>query len=342
MFPARDLMRRIGLPLIPENITREAFIRQLAECVQTTTTADGKIITHSSATLLSPELVVFLGCQDKEMISVLTDWFDCHNEWTYMTKHFGCDEIVNLWLNILGGITPELLQAFLPMSAIGGGFTSRVIFVFEEKRGKTVPLPIMTEEEVQLREDLTHDLEQVLSLSGNFKLSEQFIDLYTDWYLKSETDPPFQHPYFAGYLTRRAQHISKLSMIMSASRSNSMIITDEDFMRAKNILERAERKMTYAFTGMGREANSDTMNQIMSYIAEHGTCFFHELMQNFYYHVDKWRLEKIIETLVEMRFCKMEHRNNGNKLITFMAEDKLKVKTADLDTPFLKKTLYGG
>jgi hypothetical protein len=142
MSPGLEILEDLNIHLAAESITREALIRELRTATTTVTNDDGTIEFHSSLTIYSPELVVFLGHNNPQLLSDLTDWYDCRRKWTYRTKTQGTDEIHGVWVNLIGATTPELLQSALPLDAIGGGLTSRMVFVFEETKGKIVPAPL--------------------------------------------------------------------------------------------------------------------------------------------------------------------------------------------------------
>lgn len=253
MAPARKFLNRIGIPLAAEAVTREALIRTLKESEAVVPTDSG-IIVHSSLTVFSPELTVFLGYNNTQLMSDLTDWFDCAEKWVYRTKTAGTDDIVGVYINILGATTPDLIRSTLPLDAIGGGLTSRMIFVFEEKKGKIVPYPFLSEEARSMESKLYYDIECVNMLQGQFKFDKDFLDAWGDWYTAQEGKNPFGANYnkaFDGYIERRPTQILKLSMIMNASRTDRMVLEKCDLERAISLLERTEVKMPRAFGGIG-------------------------------------------------------------------------------------------
>ena len=253
MAPTRKFINRIGIPLSAEAVTREALIRTLKDSEATLPTGDGLIL-HSSLTVFSPELTVFLGYNNTQLMSDLTDWFDCAEKWVYRTKTAGTDNISGVFINLLGATTPDLIRSTLPLDAIGGGLTSRIIFVYEEKKGKIVPFPFVSEKIRQLETTLYYDIECINMLQGAFKTTEAFLNLWGDWYTSQEGKNPFGMSYnkvFDGYIERRPTQVLKLSMIMSASRSDNMVLDACDLSRAIHLLERTEIKMPRAFGGIG-------------------------------------------------------------------------------------------
>jgi hypothetical protein len=303
MRPGREFLEDLGVPVSAEATTREALIRTLADSVSSVVdTKTGETEYHSSLTVYSAELVTFLGNQNYLLMSDLTDWFDCAPRWTYRTKTAGEDDIFGVWLNLIGATTPDLIRAALPLDAIGGGFASRVVFIYESNKYKAIPCPFKTSEELELRVKLLEDLHKIHALQGRFKVTADFLDKYVDWYYSADVNPPFTDSRFSGYVERRATHLLKLCMICSASRSDSMIISAQDFSRAKLFLTDAEKNMLRTFSGVGKSAHAATMEAVMGEIATRKETTMGELLGIFYQDVDQYMLENMIRTLDTMNF----------------------------------------
>jgi len=309
MGPGYKLLRDIGTKLAAEAITREALIRELKNSSATHIDPDTNDVSiHASLTIFSPELTVFLGYNNLQLMSDLTDWYDCRDRWTYRTKNMGTDEIVGVWVNLIGATTPELIQSTLPRDAVGGGLSSRVIFVYEEKKGKIVPAPFLTKVEHDLRDKLLVELERISMLSGDFRVDQTFIDLWIEWYTAQEDNPPFDDQRFAGYFERRPNHVLKLSMILSASEGDSKVMTEKVLRRAIDVLRRTEKKMPFAFSGFGKSEVAEIMSRVMTTIANDGTTTFTELLKRFYYDADQQTLQRIIGTLSAMKYCSVVYK----------------------------------
>jgi hypothetical protein len=303
MGPGHDMLRELGIKMTAEAITREALIRELSSAQEQYMELEtGATVVHSSLTIFSQELTVFLGYNNSQLLSDLTDWFDCRNQWTYRTKTQGTDQITGVWVNLIGATTPSLIESSMAHEAIGGGLTSRMIFVFEHKRGKIVALPWLSPSDVELKGKLLRDLERIALIDGKYEADETFIGRWVPWYESTEENPPFRDDRFAGYMERRAMHLLKLSMILNAARTNEMIITEQDFDKALAVLEATEKKMPLAFSGVGRAANVDLLVKVMSEITIRKEASFNELISRFYMDADKFTLTKVMETLESMDF----------------------------------------
>lgn len=309
MGPGYNLLRGLGIKLAAEAITREALIRELKNCTNTQAFGD-QMLMHSSLTIFSQELTVFLGYSNMQLMADLCDWFDCRDQWTYRTKSQGTDEIIGVWVNLFGATTPELIQTTLPRDAIGGGLTARMIMVFAPGKKQSIPIPHLTDDERTLGTILQSDLEKINMLSGSFKVSKDFIDFWVEWYPLQDSRVIFDDNRFTGYIERRGMHALKLSMICNASRTNDMIITSYDLQRAIMLLESVEKDMQKVFSGVGKSPTSDILIQVMQYCARFGEVTYEQLITHFYQDADKRTMDGIIQTLSVMNTVKVIHHGS--------------------------------
>ena len=292
-------LREMGIPLAPDATTLQALIVKLDSA------GDGEVVDsvvkpHASLTVFSEELTVFLGYQNKELMALLCNWFDCPDLWEYKTKNVGEYNIRNVWVNLLGATTPDQIKECLPQSAIGGGLTSRIIFVYERDKDKDIPFPFSFDKETARR--LMLDLEDIRMLRGEYKISEEFIPLWQDWYTKNSRANPLKLKHFGGYASRRPIHILKLCMILSASSRRDLQITDIDLLRAIDILENTEKTMTEVFMGFGKSPIADTLHQMGLYIHGRGRqgATEAEIHRRFYDDADAQTMEAILLQLKKM------------------------------------------
>ncbi|RLC38609.1 MAG: hypothetical protein DRH51_08095, partial [Candidatus Coatesbacteria bacterium] len=144
---------------------------------------EGRRSGTSGGTIVSTELGVFLGAATKsgDIIQLLTDWYDCPNIFTYHTITRGKQKMTNVYCGLIGSTTPDWLKESLPPSAIGGGFTSRIVFVYQSRTEKLVPFPKVSEEAIRLRAKLVSDLRQIGEIRGEYRLTDAAMDWYERW-----------------------------------------------------------------------------------------------------------------------------------------------------------------
>ena len=299
-------LRSHNVRLIAGNrVTKEQLVNDIADHRLEYSDRDGQQLVQSAVTHIVPELSVFLGHQDILLLGWLTDWWDSDDEWEYRTKTAGTVAIEFLCYNLLGASSPDWFSSMLPKEAIGGGFTSRCIFVYQRFKRKVVAMPRMTPREHQLREDLLWDLMDMMDMTGEFVVTQDGMDAYIEWYEQQEDDilnglPPIRDRRFEHYIGRRQTHLWKLAMVMSTARSNEMLITGRDIERAKGLLVTVEKGMPDAFGGLGTGQYSQLIYTVLSYLAERGQATQSELLRQHRHSLDHYSLNIVIENLKAM------------------------------------------
>ena len=330
MNPVKDIIKEVqGMTLVAEKITGEKLIRKLADCCVSLPCSDGVIRTQAALTCFSGELSVFIGQRDVGFLASLTDFYDSHDEWKYETKNMGEDHIQGICLNLLGATAPDWMQSMFPQEAIGGGFTSRVVFIFEERKAKSIPNEPWTEWHIQRKNELVNDLNIISNMAGSFTRTKEVIELYNDWYIKQDKliasgNYPVADPRFAGYCERRATHMRKLMMIMSASRSGKMVIEAVDFQRALDLIEKAELNMHKSFGGLGKSVYSEAVELVLDYLLVHKKASRREIMRKFYRDIDSGTLKIVEEVLENMKVMRKHLDTENNEVIYHLTIEEKK------------------
>lgn len=303
----------ISIVKAPSATSPEALVKQLKEQTVQETTADGHHITHASLTIWSPEWAVFLGRKDNHFLfSTLTDWYDCANVWNRLTIAHKMEEVTGVWVNMFGAITPKAIKSVIPYEAEGGGLLSRIIFVYEERPYKRVPDPFETPDLVTLREELLNDLNEIQQLSGQFQITGEAFDFYSDWYINMEKTNPTLPTQFEGYLARRQVQLLKLSMVMSVSESSDMKIGLHHMKRALKLLKATEVKMPRTFSGFGTARDSQLLEDLMVYVANKQRLHVRELFVQFRSFItDAKHMESLLQTMARSGFCLIQPTVKG-------------------------------
>jgi len=325
----KDLLQDInGVVLTSESVTREALIRDMRDCVATyMDPTDNVPKFHCSITVQSEELSVFLGQGNIKFLADLTDWFDCHDQWTYRTKGSGTDKLTGVCVNFLGATAPDWLRSILPQEAFGGGFTSRIIFVVEDTKKQIVADPTVSQDILNMRPYLVNDLEQIALMAGEMRFDNKTMEAYTKWYTHQSKSPVIKDPHFAGYCERRAVHTLKLSMVASASRSSDRIILVSDFERAVSLLESVEPKMPRAFLGLGKARYSESTAQIFDYLLKVKQTTRSDILDKFCYDIDEYTLQIIMKTLAARKVIDIRYDAERTDYLYSISKHILEGKT---------------
>lgn len=326
---AKDFLKGVsGIRVAPESSSgRQAMILAMKDATGNfNDPSDGIIKFHCSLTAFSEELSVFLGQGDIAYLSNLTDWYDSKDDWEYETVGRGKDTLQGLCLNLLGATAPDWIQSMIPQEALGGGFTSRIIFIVEDKKRKIVPEYLPTEEEILMREALQRDLERISQLAGEFKFTPAGRKKYIDWYIEQDTmlsdgKPAINDTRFGGYCERRATHLQKLMLICSASRGDSRELDSQDFDKALALLSSAEINMPRTFGGLGKSRNSDSVETVKDFIQTMKITTRSMLLKKFYRDIDPILLGSIEETLKQTQMIKVKlDPDNADKVYTWIGD----------------------
>ena len=251
----------------PERVTPAEVIRTLENSQKSVNLMNGEPYEHCSITIFSEELSVLLRRDSEEMIEIITDWYDCKNQWDNKTKHSGSEYITNIWVNLIGATTPKKLAA-LPRVQTEGGFFARTVVVYADTAHCFNPEPALTERHHALMRDMKIDLQNICTINGLFKQTDEAREIYNKWYEKQKMNPPFKDDLLGAYAGRRAMILSKLCMVMSASRSNKQLVEVQDFERSLEFLTTAEINMRCAFGGVGDNKLVAVQNAIEKIICE--------------------------------------------------------------------------
>ena len=316
---ASDIIEQVpSIRLSAQATSLQALIRRMKE----TNLTDIDLVTgeqqyHSSLTIFSTEFTVFLGYHNKELISALCEWYDCHSRWSYETIARKKEEVIGVWVNIFGGTTPDAIHASLPIESIGAGLTSRIIFVVEQKRGKLVILPTKTEEEIILQQSLINDLETISMLSGKMSYTKEFMEFYESWCYNADVNPPFYDRKFDGYCGRRRKHLLTLSMICCASHTDEMVMSIDDITRAATLLSEVEIKMGTVFKGMGRSDISSLINDAILFIISSHTPDIPvwQFAKHFEGDMDKFVMDRVLSTIESMNLVDVIKRPGTDTII---------------------------
>jgi hypothetical protein len=250
-----NLLRDVpGIHFGPDAVTWQSLVQSLGESTEGVELPDGTTIPMSAITIVSSEFGTFLNPNDRDMVDVLVSLWDGQvGVWEKHTKTSGSDRIANPWINIVACTTPAWIAGNFPEYMIGGGFTSRTIFVYADVKRCLIAYPadVMPEGQQKIRQDLVRDLEEIsTNMVGEFQLTSAAKEWGVNWYEKhndkvSGTDP---NDRFAGYLARKQTHIHKLAMVVSASESDDLFITPEHLAFSDQMVSSSEHSMPNVFS----------------------------------------------------------------------------------------------
>lgn len=271
-----DLLKQVPkIKFGPSAVTWQAFIEELSKSTIQFIPPDGTLNYQSALTMAISELGTFLDPSNREMVDMLVDlWDGQRGEWKKVTKTSGCDKIVNPWVNFIGCTTPAWISGAFPDYMIGGGFTSRAVFVYADQKRQYIPYPkqtIVPDDHAAMRADLLDDLKRISLMTGEYIMTPEAIDLGSEWYMDFHKKRPahLDNEQFEGYIARKQTHIHKLAIVLSAACSDELSISAETLSMAIEIVTALEADMPKVFNKIGQSNHGKHAGMLLRIIKTH-------------------------------------------------------------------------
>ena len=275
-----DLLRQVpGIKFGPNAITWQALVTAFAAASESFE-YNAEWHPMSPLTLVASELGSLLNLQDKEMINLLIELWDGKKTYEKITKMSGNDIIEAPWINLQAGTTPHWIADNMPQAMIGGGLSSRCIFVYGDTKERYVAY--VDEQvgagDVEMRTNLIEDLERIAMLTGPYTISTGAREWGRAWSERFWKDAAsrMDDQMLEGYAARKQTHMHKVAMVLSASRSSSLILTSEDLQLANEMLEDLEQDMHRVFSRIGRTEDSMQAERFIDFVRRKGSVPYHD------------------------------------------------------------------
>jgi hypothetical protein len=160
---------------------------------------------------------------------------------------------------------------------IGGGLTSRIVFVYGDKKRQLIPYPdevIPAMEYKELQRKLLEDLTAISKLSGPYTLSPFAREWGHAWY-KDHNDIDLRPPHlandrFGGYLARKQTHLHKFAIVLAAAKRDLLVIEQSDLEEAEEIITSIEADMLRVFESIGIVEEQKNIREIVSLVRFNG------------------------------------------------------------------------
>jgi hypothetical protein len=274
-----------GINFGPQSLTWQALIEAFLQASEVLELPNlPKALTMSCLTIGVSELGTFFDPSNKDFGDLLTAMWDGQKETLRRrTVHKGESVIYNPWLNIIGCTTPSWLKDRFPDTMIGGGLTSRIVFVYGDKKEQLVAYPaeqIKDADYDQEEQYLLHDLIQISQLAGEYKLSRAAIDFGTTWYDHHNNGGLPSHlrsGRYDGYLSRKQTHVHKLAMVLAAAKRDELVIEIEDLQEALDITSSIEPDMIKVFNSIGVSDEAKVANEVLDLVRNHREILYKDL-----------------------------------------------------------------
>ena len=282
---ALSILREVpGINFGPDVVTWPALVECFCDATESFQYGD-TFHTMSSMTLESSEFGNLFDPRDRNMVDLFVNlWDGKQGDFRKVTKGSGQDTIENPWINLIACTTPSWIAENFSKYMIGGGFCSRCVFVYADKKEKFIAYPKRNMEAANFpfeshRKKLLEDLKQIAAMKGEFTLTEAAYEWGEQWYSAHYNSTPLhlQDEQFSGYIARKQSHLHKLAMVLSASTSSSLIIEKEHLQIADEMVTDLEQDMAKVFAKIGRSEKALDVEKLLSFVRIRKKVLYEEL-----------------------------------------------------------------
>jgi hypothetical protein len=266
----------------------------------------------SDGVIVSDELEVFLGGQTRaiDLVQLLTKWYDCPSHFDYHTMMRGKEEMNKVCCNMIAGTTPKGLKEGLPKHALGGGFTSRVVFVYQDKPEKRIAFPTLTDEQRRLKGLLIEDLRVIGTMEGEVKLTKKAKEWFEDWYV-GVYHPDDMHIQLDGYYGRKPDTLLKVAISLAASRSSELVVDELELRMALKALSKNEKYMPAIVQLVQMTEVGEETEKVLRCVGRREKIEHVALTRQLSYCMNSKKVEEVVADLISMG--KIGQWNEGGK-----------------------------
>jgi hypothetical protein len=333
MDMALSLLREVpGIKFGPDVATWQALVGAFAESSELFQYGDDWY-PMSALTLASSELGNLIAFDDKAAITMYIDLWDGRQSLEKITKASGSDLVNAPWINMIACTTPHWIADNMPHAVVGGGFTSRCVFVYGEQKENYIAYPDehvregFDESRAALIADLVHMSE---ILVGPYRITEEARAWGRAWYKEmwEAKEKVFVEDSLRGYLARKQTHMHKLAMVLSASRGDSMEIILEDLLIASQKLEETEADLPKVFARIGKSEASNQADRLLDLVKALGKVRYETGLRHVQAFFPDFRdFEGILQGLIRSGQIRLEFHGIPRMVAGKMEQDAMLVYT---------------
>ena len=263
---AKKLLRGLPEPFIaPTSMTSASLVDELEACHRHISRRDGPPLDYHSMSMMIDDIGAFMSEYKEDIVGNMTQFYDAH---PYGQSRRGRDIKIKMekpQLSILCGATTPGLIRLVPESAWEQGFCSRMTMVYSDEH---ILAPDIFGMEVRdAPHDMIHDLRIINELVGLYSVTTDYRNAINNW--RHLGYPPVPaHPKLRTYNSRRFIHLVKLSMISAVDKSNTLVLTKDDFNRAMGWLLEVEKYMPKVFAVGGIGGDARAMDELLHFVSE--------------------------------------------------------------------------
>lgn len=299
----------------------QAIIKELA----TTKSEQGKaLITDSRGFIVNGELSTAI-IADPDSLTILTDLYDRNYNpaWDNMLKGDGKEKLKEPYITCLFGSSPAHFYDSIPQANIEGGYIGRNLVIYEEKRSKDLDLLDSAEESIDEDRFMNYivpkyvpHLIQISDNTNRLVPDENARQFFNSWRREWRANQSIYNDR-TGFVNRVPDHVLKVAMCLALAQYDfSGSIREEEIKEAIEKVTSLIYANQKASEGGGLDPLAEQTKRLVDFLlnANENELSRTELLIRGYGNYDSTTLDKILETLMEMKWVKRTRTGIGKNM----------------------------
>lgn len=272
---AKDMAKNLFLEVFPDYPigasvqSREKIVERMAsdDCLRAYQDLDGSMIEYKPTAFFINELKNFMSINPGAMVEFLTDIYDTKFFASDTIKH-GLQPIINPCINILACETPKWIIEKLKLNVIAGGFSRRMLYIYETVRPERITFPKKTPEATAAEEWCKGHLRKIANITGPFTWEPSARVYFDHWFqnLPSQDDEILE-----GYYEAKDILVQKIAMLIAVGQPEPKLVFTKPILElAIAFLESIEDNLPKLTIAAGRNELAIPQQALKDMLHDHG------------------------------------------------------------------------
>lgn len=319
----RILKKVPGINFGPATLTWQAIYDAFTEVgIEFEVPGEKENRTEFALAILSSEFGITLNPKDTEMIDQLVHIWD-GREMRKRTRKDGDLIISTPCLNLIACTTPSWIAENVPKYLIGGGLTSRMLFVYADAKVQYIAYPgdVIPKDYKERNDRLIRDLERISNLVGKFTLTPEAKAWGKEWYetFHKIESKQIDATILGGYIARKQTLVHKVAMCLSVSLSDNLIIDKPILERAVKLITHLEAEMPLVYSKIGMSPEAAAGEQVIEFLKRYQGVAPYALLYRYMHKQfpDEEKFQTVIFGLIEAGYVNI---NKATRTVHLMEE----------------------
>lgn len=231
----------------------------------------GEIVRVKPLAFFITEFKNFIPYNAVRMVNFLTAVYD-KKFFDSSTIIRGKEAIINPCINILASENPDQFGDLMKTRILTGGFSRRIIPVYETKAHRITPRPFITVEARSAWERIKQRAKDVTQVVGEFKWTTNGEKFFEQFYIeKSKQRDNETNPMISGFIGTKDIHLLKVCMALDCASDKPMLLfTDELLQLGLALLDATEDGMRRLYASGGRNELAPSYAKIIEILLTNG------------------------------------------------------------------------